>query len=56
VHFLLNSKTENAERIDALLAELAAGTTRLRAVERAFDGVDWRELERELREHVAALR
>ena len=55
VHFLMNSGPDHEQRIDALLEELAAGTARVKAIDRAFDGVDWKELERAFQDHVASL-
>lgn len=54
VHFL-SSSAEHGGRLEALLDALAEGADREAALARAFDGVDWRELEGALREHVRGL-
>jgi hypothetical protein len=55
VHFLMNGDARHKRRIESLLDALHAGASRTEALDRAFAGVDWTELESDFREHVESL-
>lgn len=55
VHYLRHSTVENKGRFKTLMDELLAGSTNEAALDRAFDGVDWKALDRELKAHIERL-
>ncbi len=55
VHFLLNGRGQKKALFDPFIDRLIGGASRKEALDRVFGDVDWKALERELRDHVATV-